>query len=119
MDKKLVLIVDDDYAVTSMLRRLFVLEGFSVQTAKDGDEAIGCARRQKPDLVLLDYNLPGRNGLEVLVELKRLYADIKIIMITGTDDETLEARAMQAGADFLSKPLAVHELRARAHDLMR
>jgi DNA-binding response OmpR family regulator len=64
--KKLVLIVDDDYAITSMLRRLFVLEGFNVQTAKDGEEGLECARKEHPDLVLLDYNLPGRNGLEVL-----------------------------------------------------
>ena len=117
MEKKLVLIVDDDYTVTSMLRRLFLLEGFNVQTARDGEEGLECAKARQPDLVLLDYNLPGRDGVEVLRDLKRLYADIKIIMITGTDDETLQNKAVQAGADFLSKPLAVHELRARAQDL--
>jgi DNA-binding response OmpR family regulator len=118
VDKHLVLIVDDDYAITSMLRRLFSLEGFRVQTASNGDEALECARKQKPDLVLLDYNLPTRNGLEVLRDLKNLYAEIKVIITTGTDDETLEHEARRSGADFLSKPLAVHELKARAHDLV-
>jgi two-component system, OmpR family, response regulator MprA len=65
VNKKSVLIVDDDYAVTSMLRRLFVLEGFTVQTAKDGEAGLEVVRKQKPDLILLDYNLPGCNGLDV------------------------------------------------------
>jgi DNA-binding response OmpR family regulator len=107
---KTVLIVDDDFSTRRMYQRLLALEGYKTLTAQDGDEALECARRQKPDLVLLDYNLPGRNGLEVLADLKTLHHDLRFILVTASDDEGLETRTRRAGACFFGKPFAVQPL---------
>lgn len=115
--KSQVLIVDDDYSVRSMLSRLFTFEGFVVQVAVDGAEALTYMKAHCPDLVLLDYNLPGDNGLKVLDNLRGRCPKTRVIVITGTDDPEVETGARRAGAEFLSKPLAVNELLSRAKSL--
>jgi DNA-binding response OmpR family regulator len=104
MTTRHVLIVDDDSVVRTMLERLLRLEGFQVSVANDGDEALKQCETQSPDLVLLDYNLPGRNGLEVLRELRRRCPKLKVIMLSGTGDLTVEERAVSLGANYLPKP---------------
>jgi DNA-binding response OmpR family regulator len=119
MEDTHILIVDDDHAVLTLLRRLFRLEGFSVHAVSDGAEALEYAKTRAPNLVLLDYNLPGHTGLEVLLELRTLYPDLKIIFISGSGDVQLEGRARAAGAtDFFNKPFNIAELAARTHQLV-
>jgi DNA-binding response OmpR family regulator len=110
MRAKTILIVDDDFATRQMLMRLLTLEGFRTLIARDGDEALECVREQKPDLVLLDYNLPQRNGLEVLANLKLLHDSLRFMLLTGSDEEGLEMRAKEAGALFFSKPFDIQML---------
>jgi DNA-binding response OmpR family regulator len=107
---KTVLIVDDDFATRQMFMRLLRLEGFKTLGARDGAEALECARKQKPDLILLDYNLPRRNGLEVLADLAALHHDLRFMLVTASDEEGLESRAREAGALFFAKPFDVQRL---------
>jgi DNA-binding response OmpR family regulator len=118
MKQRTVLIVDDDGAIRKMLARLFGLEGFQVLSAQDGGEALECFKQHHPDLVLLDYNLPGQNGLEVLEALKEVDPKVKVLLMTGAEDDTLPARAAQGGANFLGKPLVVSDLMRRTHLLL-
>jgi two-component system, NtrC family, C4-dicarboxylate transport response regulator DctD len=69
-------------------------------------------------MVLLDYNLPGQNGLEVLEVLKDVDPKVKVLLMTGAEDDTLPARAAQGGANFLGKPLVVSDLMRRTHHLL-
>jgi DNA-binding response OmpR family regulator len=112
-----VLIVDDDRGVRTMLSRLFVFEGYEVAAAHDGDEGLILIKDRCPDLLLLDYNLPGRNGLELLDSWKKICPSLKTILITGTDEPELEARAREAGASFMNKPLFLPDVLARARAL--
>jgi CheY-like chemotaxis protein len=112
-----VLIVDDDLGARKMLSRLFVFEGYQVEAANDGTEAEAFLANECPDLLLLDYNLPGKNGLELLHLWKQTCPGLKVIFITGTHDPALETSVKAAGADFLNKPLFLPDVLARARDL--
>lgn len=113
-----VLIVDDDYSVRVMLSRLFFFEGYEVTLAVDGQDALNQLEAGCPDLVLLDYNLPGDNGLIVLGNLKAHCPQVKIIVITGTDNPRVETQARDNGAEFFTKPLVLPELLSKARTLV-
>lgn len=112
-----VLIVDDDRGIHTMLSRLFVFEGHQVEVAQDGDEGFRSLQKQCPDLLLLDYNLPGKNGLELLLSWRVTCPELNVILITGTYDPGLEARTREAGAGFMNKPLYLPDLLAKARAL--
>ena len=104
-DAQLVMVVDDDPSVRDVMGRLLRKEGFRVTYAADGDEALVCARQERPDVITLDVMMPGLDGWAVLTALKSdpEMADIPVIMITFIGDRNL---GFTLGAsDYLSKPI--------------
>lgn len=114
-----ILIADDDHKIIDMLRRTLVYEGYSVLTAFDGPEALAQAQAHQPDLVVLDWMMPGLSGLEVA---RRLRAADKtpILMLTARDAIEDRVEGLDVGADdYLVKPFAPAELLARIRALLR
>ena len=106
-----VLVVDDDPTVRGVLTTLLGFEGVDVTTAEDGPTAIAAAERLRPDVVLLDVNLPGQDGFAVCRELKLRAAGERIVMVTGRAEHEDELAGFAAGADaFLRKPFSPLEL---------
>jgi two-component system response regulator MprA len=114
-----VLIVDDDKKVLSMLRRTLAYDGYTVVTASDGTAALQVAQEQRPDLVVLDWRMPGLDGIEVAQRLKA--ADgTPILMLTARDAVEDRVLGLDSGADdYLVKPFAPTELLARLRALLR
>ena len=102
-----ILVADDDATVRLLMQAALVKTGFQVCLAIDGEEALRVFVEQSPDMVLLDVEMPGRNGFDVCAELRRnVGSEFPIVMVTGMDDVDSIQRAFDAGAtDFLSKPL--------------
>ncbi len=113
------LVVDDDRKLIDMLRRTLAYEGYRVVTAVDGHEALDKARRHKPDLVVLDWMLPGMDGIEVVRVLRETDAT-PILMLTARDGVEDRVEGLDSGADdYLVKPFAPTELLARVRALLR
>jgi two-component system response regulator MprA len=114
-----VLIVDDDQKVLEMLRRTLAYDGYTVLTAADGQAALQVAQEQRPDLVVLDWRMPGLDGIEVAQRLKA--ADgTPILMLTARGTVEDRVLGLDSGADdYLVKPFAPAELLARLRALLR
>lgn len=107
MAKKRILIVDDDLDTRRVLNVLFRANNYETAFAADAVTAFIAAKKEKPDLILLDIGLPGGEGFLVMERLKNIarLGCIPIIMLSGRDPQSVEERALQAGADaFLQKP---------------
>ncbi len=114
-----ILIVDDDRKITGALRRGLSYEGYTVDVANSGAEAITVARDNLPGLVVLDIMMPGIDGLEVCRLLRRT-SDVPILMLTAKDEVMDRVAGLDAGADdYLVKPFALEELLARVRALLR
>ena len=114
-----ILIADDDPKITEMLRRTLSYEGYNVLTAADGDEALAQAQAHHPDLVVLDWMMPGLSGLEVAKRL-RVVEEAPILMLTARDAVEDRVEGLDGGADdYLVKPFAPAELLARIRSLLR
>ena len=114
-----VLVVDDEAKIVQLARDYLEHAGFAVLTAADGPTAVETARRQHPDLVVLDLGLPGLDGLEVTRELRR-DSSIPIVMLTARDDELDKLLGLEMGADdYLTKPFSPRELVARVKAVLR
>ena len=114
-----ILIADDDHKITDMLRRTFTYEGYSVLTAANGHEALAQAQAHRPDLVVLDWMMPGLNGVEVARRL-RAADGMPILMLTARDAVDDRVEGLDGGADdYLVKPFAPAELLARVRSLLR
>jgi two-component system response regulator MprA len=114
-----ILIVDDDRKIVEMLRRTLTYEGYSVLTAFDGKEALAQAEAHHPDLVVLDWMMPGLDGVEVARRL-RAAEGIPILMLTARDAVEDRVEGLDGGADdYLVKPFAPAELLARLRSLLR
>ncbi len=114
-----VLVVDDDRRILDMLRRTLAYEGYRVVTAVDGNEALQKALAEPPDLVVLDWLMPGLNGIEVARRL-RAADDVPILMLTARDAVEDRVEGLDSGADdYLVKPFAPSELLARLRALSR
>jgi signal transduction histidine kinase len=121
-EKPLVLVADDTQATTAMLQRLFEYEGYRVHCAYNGPEALEAAREMHPDLLLLDINMPGMNGFEVLQRLRDNpgTSGIPTILITALGDQSAIVQGLQLGADdYVRKPFHYRELLARAESKIR
>lgn len=108
MDARRILVVDDDDCVRSLLRDILECEGFHVQTATDGAQAIAALQTALPDCVLLDVMMPGLDGLAVLeyVRASEAGTSLPVVMVTALTDDQSQWRAWKGGADYLlSKPL--------------
>jgi signal transduction histidine kinase len=115
-----ILVVDDDAELAGMIIRFLRKEGFQTSIAPNGSKAIDTVLSARPDLVLLDLNLPDMNGIEVLKRLKEIDEDISIIIITGYGGEQIAVDLMKAGAiNFLSKPFAFEVLSGAIKDAMK
>jgi two-component system response regulator MprA len=116
-----VLVVDDDPMIVRMLKRGLSLDGYEVETAANGQDALRLARQNKPDLVILDVMLPdpGLDGLEI-ARLLRKESALPILMLTAKDTVPDRVSGLEAGADdYLVKPFAFDELAARVKALLR
>ena len=114
-----VLVVDDEKNLVKLLRGYLEREGFEVHEASDGVTALETARRVTPDLVVLDWMLPGLDGTRVLGELRR-FSDAYVIMLTARSEEVDKVVALSAGADdYLTKPFSPGELVARIRAMLR
>jgi len=114
------LVVDDDPAVTSLLRRGFTYEGYQVDTAASGPDALGLARERAPSLVVLDIMMPGMDGLEVCRRLRAADASLPILLLTAKDAPTDQIVGLDTGADdYVTKPFTFEVLLARVRALLR
>lgn len=103
--KSKILVADDEPSIVETLRRFLEKKNYQVVTASDGIEALEKVKHEKPDVVLLDIEMPGKSGLEVLKELKKHHPDIGVIMVTGVKDEAVGTNALSMGAfDYIVKP---------------
>jgi len=115
-----VLIVDDDQKLLKMLRRTLVYEGFDVVTAADGHEALAQVDAHRPDVIVLDWLMPGLDGLGVMERLRAAQDETMILMLTARDAIEDRVEGLESGADdYLVKPFAPAELLARIHALLR
>lgn len=114
-----VLIADDDRKIIDMLRRTLAYEGYHVVTAGDGQEALAKAQTQRPDIVVLDWLMPGLDGIEVARRIRAADAT-PILMLTARDAVEDRVEGLDSGADdYLVKPFAPVELLARVRALLR
>jgi two-component system response regulator MprA len=115
-----ILVVDDERAVRESLRRALALEGYDVDLAADGEEALESVRRSEPDALILDVLMPGVDGLEVSRRLRRTGSKVPILMLTARDAIENRVEGLDAGADdYVTKPFALEELLARVRALLR
>jgi len=116
---QLILVVDDEPKVARLARDYLEKNGFHVITAADGQSALTVARREKPDLVILDLMLPQIDGREVCRRLRR-ESDVPIIMLTALSEEIDQVTGLEIGADdYITKPFSVRTLVARVRALLR
>jgi DNA-binding response OmpR family regulator len=114
-----ILVVDDDPEIVSFVRRGLAYEGYKVDTAADGSEALAKAREKEPDLVILDIMMPGIDGIEVSKRLRQ-GGDVPILMLTAKGTVADKVVGLESGADdYLVKPFAFDELLARVRSLLR
>lgn len=114
-----ILVVDDEPQIRRILRVTLTDAGYEIDDARTGEEALQKLRAFRPDLVLLDMNMPGMGGLEVCREI-RVDRQVGIIMLTVRDSETDKVRSLDAGADdFITKPFSTPELLARIRAALR
>jgi two-component system, OmpR family, phosphate regulon response regulator PhoB len=122
MRRQLVLVVDDEPVLATLLRYDLEREGFDVSAAQDGEEALLHLRERTPEAVLLDWILPGISGLEVCRQIRRApdWRNLPLIMLTARDDEADRIRGLDSGADdYVTKPFSPSELIARLRAVIR
>lgn len=118
MPKK-ILVVDDEKPISDIIKFNLTKEGFDVDTAYDGDEAVKKVEEYDPDLMILDLMLPKKDGLEVAREVRQTH-DMPIIMVTAKDTEIDKVLGLEMGADdYVTKPFSNRELIARVKANLR
>jgi two-component system KDP operon response regulator KdpE len=119
MNNATILVVDDEPQIRRVLRSTLSSQGYVITEAKTGEEAVDSVRKTKPDLVLLDVNMPGMGGVEACREIRRS-SDAPIIMLTVRNAERDKVSALDAGADdYVVKPFGIEELLARIRAALR
>ena len=114
------LVVDDDAAMRRVLRTSLTAVGYAVQEAAGGEAALTILREQPADLVLLDINMAGVDGVEACRRIRRLHPRLAIVMMTVRDREEDKVQALDAGADdYITKPFHLRELLARLRAVLR
>jgi two-component system response regulator RegA len=110
-DRPSLLVVDDDQLLRWQLARSFERRGYCVRVAANFDEAVALARAEAPELAVVDLKMPGRSGLDLLAELKRIDATTKVVMLTGFGSIATAVDAMRLGAtNYVSKPADVDDI---------
>jgi len=110
--KAKILVVDDQTGVRRLLFEVFNEEGYEVEIAVNGQEALDKIKTVMPDLILLDMKMPGMNGLETLHEMKKTNDSIPVIMMTAYGELEIVAEATKLGIkEYVTKPFDINELR--------
>lgn len=117
-DRRVVLIADDDASVRTLLRMTVSAETFQIVEASDGREALDLVAVRVPDLVLLDWNMPGRSGSQVLEHLREEHPSVPVIVVTADQHSEPREQAEALGATFLTKPFSPVELLDRIDVLL-
>jgi two-component system KDP operon response regulator KdpE len=119
MNAATILIVDDEPQIRRVMLTTLASHGYSVMEAASGEEALEKIRSERPDLIILDVNMPGMSGLDTCAEI-RTSSDVPIIMLTIRNSERDKVQALDAGADdYVVKPFGVQELMARIRAALR
>jgi two-component system KDP operon response regulator KdpE len=119
MSSARVMVVDDDPQIRRVLRTALVAQGYEAIDARNGEEAIERLGEEKPDLIILDVNMPRMNGIETCRVIRSM-SDVRIIMLTVRDSESDKIEALDAGADdYVTKPFSSPELLARIRAALR
>ncbi|WND03424.1 phosphate regulon transcriptional regulator PhoB [Temperatibacter marinus] len=116
------LLVEDDQAISELIRYNLEAEGYDVTSTEDGEEALLLAEEVGPDVVLLDWMLPSLSGIEICRRLRKeaATANVPILMITARSEESDLIRGLETGADdYIIKPFSPKELMARVHSVLR
>jgi two-component system alkaline phosphatase synthesis response regulator PhoP len=120
---KTILVIDDEPQIVEICGDYLTAAGFAVLTAADGPHGLAAARRERPDLIVLDLMLPGMDGLDVCRELRRdssSLAAVPIIMLTARVEESDKLVGLELGADdYITKPFSPRELVARVRTVLR
>lgn len=115
-----ILIIEDDQAILKILQRGLAYEGYTVDSATEGRSGLMLARDHQPDLVILDWMLPGMDGLEVCHRMRTASGSVPILMLTAKDAVQDRIQGLDAGADdYMVKPFNLDELLARVRALLR
>ena len=115
-----ILIIEDDQAILKVLQRGLAYEGYTVDTATEGRSGLMLARDHQPDLVILDWMLPGMDGLEICHRMRTANGSVPILMLTAKDAVQDRIQGLDAGADdYMVKPFNLDELLARVRALLR
>ena len=115
-----ILLVEDEPSLIFTLRDTLESEGYDVIVSEDGEQAVGLAQEHKPDIMILDIMLPGKNGYEICQEIRSLKFTFPIIMLTAKDQELDKVKGLDIGADdYITKPFGVKELLARIQARLR
>ena len=111
----MILVTDDDTTCRDSIQKILEREGHVVEGAADVDHALEAMGRRNFDLIVCDYRMPGKNGLDFLAELRRMHSTTPVLLISAFADSETEAEAKRLGAeDLLRKPFRRHELVAHA-----
>lgn len=114
------LIVDDEQKILSFLKKLLMREQFTVDTAKNAEQALQKIQSSSYDIIILDVRLPDRNGIELCKDIRRKGINIPVLMLSALDGTTDKINGLNSGADdYLAKPFNFEELLARVHSLCR
>lgn len=119
---KKILIADDEPDILEILEFNLSAEGYEVTLAKNGDEAIEMAKKNSPDLIILDIMMPGKTGIEVcnILRMNPAFKDTLIIFLTAMSDESTEIKGLETGADdYLTKPVSPKVLLSKVSSLFR
>jgi DNA-binding NtrC family response regulator len=110
-----VLVADDDRTCRDSIQRVLEREGYLVEAASDVDSALAAIHARPFDLIVCDYRMPGKNGIDLLSELKRSHSHVPVLMIPAYADAATEERAMELGAlELMRKPIRRKDLLDRA-----
>lgn len=105
------LVVDDEKGICLQLKQFIEDRGYHAFGALTGESALKIAKEQKPNIVILDIRMPGLNGIDVLREIKRMNPKIRVIMLTGYEDETTRSISQELGASaYMTKPYNFDEI---------
>lgn len=119
MNAASILVVDDEPQIRRVLRSTLSTHGYVITEAKTGEEALDSMRKERPDLILLDMNMPGMGGIEACRQIRRT-SDAPIIMLTVRNAERDKVAALDAGADdYVVKPFGIEEVLARIRAALR
>lgn len=120
MTKPLILIVDDEIGVRELLVDALSLGGFEAIEAKDGMSALALIRKKKPDLLIIDVNMPVMDGFDLLERVRSSKNEVPAIMLTARKDRTDISRGLRLGADdYVTKPFGLEELLLRVRAILR